>query len=53
MRDNRTVESKNNIIVDVHVTPDNVILKRIDIVKSTFKIKPKYLDLDAGYSTNF
>lgn len=55
--DHRTVDSKNNIIVDVHVTPGNVsdsdpILKRIDRVTDTFKIKPKYLGLDAGYSTN-
>ena len=55
--DHRTVDSKNNIIMDVHVTPGNVsdsepILKRIDRIKETFNIKPKYLGLDAGYSTN-
>lgn len=55
--DHRTVDSKNNIIVDVHVTPGNVsdsdpILKRIDRITETFKIYPKYLGLDAGYSTN-
>ena len=55
--DHRTVDSKNNIIMDVHVTPGNVsdsdpILKRIDRIEETFNIKPKYLGLDAGYSTN-
>lgn len=43
--------------MDVHVTPGNVsdsepILKRIDRIKETFNIKPKYLGLNAGYSTN-
>ena len=43
--------------MDVHVTPGNVsdsepILKRIDRIEETFNIKPKYLGLDAGYSTN-
>ena len=43
--------------MDVHVTPGNLsdsepILKRIDRIKETFNIKPKYLGLDAGYSTN-
>ena len=42
--DHRTVDSKNNIIMDVHVTPGNVsdsdpILKRIDRIKETFNIK--------------
>ncbi|WP_212905403.1 transposase, partial [Clostridium polyendosporum] len=55
--DHRTVDSKNNIIVDVHVTPGNVsdsepILKRLDRINETFKIKPKYHGLDAGYFTN-
>lgn len=55
--DHRTVDSKYNIILDVHVTPGNVsdsepILKRIDRINETFKIKPKYLGLDAGYATN-
>ena len=55
--DHRTVDSKNNIIMDVHFTPANVsdsdpILKRIDRIEETFNIKPKYLWLDAGYSTN-
>ena len=43
--------------MDVHVTPGNVsdsepILKRIDRIKETFNVNPKYLGLDAGYSTN-
>ncbi|MGL5329775.1 MAG: transposase, partial [Peptostreptococcaceae bacterium] len=56
--DHRTVDSKNNIIMDVHVTPGNVsdsdpILKRIDVVKEKFSLKKlKYIGLDAGYSTN-
>ncbi len=57
--DHRTVDSKNNIIVDVHVTPGNVsdtdpILKRIDRIKETFNFpnKTKYIGLDAGYSNN-
>lgn len=46
--DHRTVDSKNNIIMDVHVTLGNVsdsepILKRIDRIDETFNIKPKYL----------
>ena len=41
--DHRTVDSKNNIIMDVHVTPGNVsdsepILKRIDRIEETFNI---------------
>ena len=57
--DHRTVDSKNNIIVDVHVTPGNVsdtdpILKRLDRITSAFDFpkKTKYIGLDAGYSTN-
>ena len=55
--DHRIVDSKNNIIMDVHVTAGNVsnnepILKRIDRIEETFNIKPKYRGLDAGYSTN-
>ena len=57
--DHRTVDSKNNIIVDVHVTPGNVsdtdpILKRLDRITNTFDFpkKTKYIGLDAGYSTN-
>lgn len=55
--DHRTVDGKNNIIVDVHVTAGNVsdsdpILDRIDRINETFDIKPKYIGLDAGYSTN-
>ncbi|WP_243122343.1 transposase [Clostridium septicum] len=43
--------------MDVHVTPGNVsdsepILNRIDRIKEVFSIKPKYLGLDAGYSSN-
>lgn len=55
--DHRTVDSKNNIIVDVHVTPGNVndvdpYLKRLDRIRETFKFNIKYCGLDAGYFTN-
>lgn len=56
--DHRTVDSKHNIIVDVHVTPGNVndvdpYLSRIDRIISTFNFNVKYVGLDAGYFTNY
>lgn len=56
--DHRTVDSKHNIIVDVHVTPGNVndvdpYLNRIDRIINTFDFKVKYVGLDAGYFTNY
>jgi transposase len=55
--DHRTVDSKNNIIVDVHVTPGNVndvdpLLNRLDRIIETFKFDVRYSGLDAGYFTN-
>lgn len=55
--DHRTVDSQNNIIVDVHVTPGNVndvdpYLKRLDRIRERFKLDVKYVGLDAGYYTN-
>jgi transposase len=55
--DHRTVDSKHNIIVDVHVTPGNVndvdpYLSRLDRIIETFKFNVKYVGLDAGYFTN-
>ena len=35
-----------------NVSDSEPILKRIDRIKEPFNIKPKYLGLDAGYSTN-
>ena len=55
--DHRTVDSKHNIITDVHVTPGNVndvdpYLARLDIQRAKFGFKVKYVGLDAGYFTN-
>lgn len=55
--DHRTVDSLNNIIVDVHVTPGNVndvdpYLNRLDRIIERFKFDVKYVGLDAGYFTN-
>jgi transposase len=55
--DHRTVDSKNNIIVDVHATAGNVndvdpYIDRLDRILSTFKFNVKYVGLDAGYFTN-
>lgn len=55
--DNRTVDSKYNIITDVYVTPGNTndvdpYLKRLDRIIERFKFDVKYVGLDAGYFTN-
>lgn len=55
--DHRTVDSQNNIIVDVHVTPGNVndvdpYLNRLDRIRKRFALNVKYVGLDAGYYTN-
>lgn len=55
--DHRTVDSKHNIITDVHVTPGNVndvdpYLARLDIQRAKFGLNVKYVGLDAGYFTN-
>jgi transposase len=54
--DNRTVDRKNNIIIDTLVTPGNIndvdplsdILER---VSSRLEMIPRYMGLDAGYYT--
>ena len=55
--DHRTVDSKHNIITDVHVTPGNVndvdpYLARLDAQIEKFGFNVKYVGLDAGYFTN-
>lgn len=55
--DHRTVDSKNNIITDVYVTPGNVndvdpYLSRLDRQIKRFGFNVKYVGLDAGYFTN-
>lgn len=55
--DHRTVDSSENIITDVHVTPGNVndvepIISRIDAQKRKFGFEINYIGLDAGYFTN-
>ncbi len=55
--DHRTVDGKNNIIVDVHATAGNVndvdpYVGRLDRILDRFKFNVKYVGLDAGYFTN-
>lgn len=55
--DNRTVDSKHNIITDVYVTPGNTndvdpYLKRLDRQIERFGFDVQYVGLDAGYFTN-
>lgn len=55
--DHRTVDSKKNIIVDVHVTPGNIndvdpYINRIDRIIKRFPFNVKYVGADAGYFTN-
>jgi len=55
--DHRTVDSKANIITDVHVTPGNVndidpYIERLKTQISKFRFKTEYVGLDAGYNTN-
>lgn len=52
--DHRTVDGKNNIITDTHVTPGNVhdsipYLKRLDYQRQKFKFDVDAVGLDAGY----
>ena len=54
--DHRTVDGKNNIITDTHVTPGNVhdsipYLKRLDYQRQKFKFDVDAVGLDAGYYT--
>lgn len=55
--DHRTVDSKNNIIVDVHATAGNIndvdpYVGRLDRIIDMFHFNVKYVGLDAGYFTN-
>lgn len=55
--DHRTVDSKHNIITDVHVTAGNVhdsrpYIDRLDRQIERFGFRVKYVGLDAGYLTN-
>ena len=55
--DHRTVDSKHNIITDVHVTPGNIndvdpYIERLDVQIKKFNFDTKYVGADAGYSTN-
>jgi hypothetical protein len=55
--DHRTVDSLNNIITDVYVTPGNIndvdpYLERLDRQIERFKFETRYVGLDAGYFTN-
>lgn len=55
--DHRTVDSKANIITDVHVTPGNVndvdpYIDRLKIQIEKFGFKVEAVGLDAGYNTN-
>lgn len=55
--DHRTVDSRENIITDVYVTPGNVndvdpIVSRVDVQKEKFGFDINYIGLDAGYFTN-
>ena len=52
--EHRTVDSKNNVIVNVHVEPANIndvtpIPEIIEEIKARLDKLPKYMGLDAGY----
>ena len=55
--DHRTVDSRCNIVTDVHVTAGNVhdavpYLERLDRQKERFNLDVKHVGLDAGYFTS-
>ena len=55
--DHRTVDSKNNIITDVFVTPGNTndvkpYIKRLDVQIEKFGFDVKAVGLDAGYNVS-
>lgn len=55
--DHRTVDSKANIITDVHVTPGNIndvdpYIDRLKIQIEKFGFEVEAVGLDAGYNTN-
>ena len=52
--DHRTVDGKNNIIMDCHITPGNVhdsvgYIGRIDEIEKNFGLIPSKVALDSGY----
>lgn len=52
--EHRTVDSKNNVIVNVHVEPANIndvtpLPKILDEIEQRLGCLPKYMGLDAGY----
>lgn len=52
--DHRTVDGKNNIIVDCHITPGNVhdstpYIQRLEEIEKKFPIKIRSVALDSGY----
>lgn len=52
--DHRTVDGKNNIIIDCHITPGNVhdsvgYIGRIDEIEKNFGLIPSKVALDSGY----
>ncbi|MNN52820.1 hypothetical protein D3C81_1675400 [compost metagenome] len=54
--DHRTVDTKYNLITDVHVTPGNVhdsmpYLSRLDRQQERFNFKVESVALDSGYLT--
>lgn len=54
--DHRTVDGKSNIIIDAHITKGNVhdsvpYIDRMNHIKETYKIKPRCVGVDSGYST--
>ena len=52
--DHRTVDGKNNIIIDCHITPGNThdsgpYIDRLDQIEKTFGLIPGKVALDSGY----
>ena len=52
--DHRTVDGKNNIIIDCHITPGNIhdsgpYIDRLDQIEKTFGLIPGKVALDSGY----
>ena len=52
--DHRTVDGKNNIIMDCHITPGNVhdsgsYIDRLNQIERNFGLTPGKVALDSGY----
>ena len=52
--DHRTVDGKNNIIIDCHITPGNIhdsgpYIDRLDQIEKIFGLIPGKVALDSGY----